>query len=79
MKDFEKEELLIRNESVHFIYLFTMGEYDNITTVRLQGSEEYNTKIIGGLVGTFHSFRELKKLDTINLKPQAKLESMGVI
>ena len=32
----------------------------------LEFAEEYDTKIIGGLVGTFHSFRELQKLDTIN-------------
>lgn len=43
-----------------------MGEYENIASVRFQDTEEYDTKIIGGLVGTFHSFSDLKKLDTIN-------------
>lgn len=43
-----------------------MGEYENIASVRFQDMEDYDAKIIGGLVGTFHSFSALKKLDTIN-------------
>jgi len=43
-----------------------MDEYDNIASVRFKDVEDYNTKIIGGLVGTFHSFSNLRKFDTIN-------------
>jgi hypothetical protein len=43
-----------------------MGEYENVATVKLQDAGDYDTKIIGGLVGTFHSFKELQEIDTIN-------------
>jgi hypothetical protein len=61
-----EEELVIRNDSVHLISLFDLDEYDNIAVIKVHDTEDYNQKIIGGLVGTFHSFKNLRKFDTIN-------------
>ena len=61
-----EEELLIRNEAVHVIYLFTKEKYQVLSSVKFHDSEDYNVDIIGGLVGTFQSFGDLRNIESIN-------------
>ncbi|OLS29095.1 MAG: hypothetical protein HeimC2_02900 [Candidatus Heimdallarchaeota archaeon LC_2] len=61
-----EEELLIRNEAVHLIYIFTKEKYNILSSVKFHNAEDYDVRIMGGLVGTFQSFGNLRNIDAIN-------------